>query len=31
VLIIDDVITDGASKREAIEIIRAAGRLPLVY
>ena len=25
VLIIDDVITDGASKREAIEIIRAAG------
>ena len=26
VLIIDDVITDGAAKREAIEIIRAAGR-----
>jgi orotate phosphoribosyltransferase len=25
VLVIDDVITDGASKREAIEIIRAAG------
>ena len=28
VLIIDDVITDGASKREAIEIIRAAGAAP---
>ena len=28
VLIIDDVITEGASKREAIEIIRAAGALP---
>lgn len=28
VLIIDDVITDGASKREAIEIIRAAGATP---
>jgi len=27
-LIIDDVITDGASKREAIEIIRAAGATP---
>ncbi len=27
-LIIDDVITDGASKREAIEIIRAAGAIP---
>jgi len=27
-LIIDDVITDGASKREAIEIIRAAGAVP---
>lgn len=27
-LIIDDVITDGASKREAIEIIRAAGASP---
>ena len=27
-LIIDDVITDGASKREAIEIIRAAGAKP---
>jgi orotate phosphoribosyltransferase len=27
-LIIDDVITDGASKREAIEIIRAAGAAP---
>jgi orotate phosphoribosyltransferase len=29
VLIIDDVITDGASKREAIEIIRAAGATPI--
>jgi orotate phosphoribosyltransferase len=29
VLIIDDVITDGASKREAIEIIRAAGATPV--
>ena len=28
VLIVDDVITDGASKREAIEIIRAAGAVP---
>ena len=28
VLIIDDVITDGASKREAIEILRAAGATP---
>ena len=28
VLIIDDVITDGASKRESIEIIRAAGAAP---
>jgi len=28
-LIIDDVITDGASKREAIEIIRAAGATPV--
>jgi len=27
-LIIDDVITDGGSKREAIEIIRAAGAAP---
>ena len=27
-LIIDDVITDGASKREAIEIIRASGASP---
>ena len=27
-LILDDVITDGASKREAIEIIRAAGATP---
>ena len=27
-LIIDDVITDGASKREAIEVIRAAGAAP---
>jgi orotate phosphoribosyltransferase len=27
-LIVDDVITDGASKREAIEIIRAAGAIP---
>ena len=27
-LIIDDVITDGASKREAIQIIRAAGAIP---
>ena len=27
-LIIDDVITDGASKREAIEIIRGAGATP---
>ena len=27
-LIIDDVITDGASKREAIAIIRAAGAVP---
>jgi orotate phosphoribosyltransferase len=29
VLIVDDVITDGASKREAIEIIRAAGATPV--
>jgi orotate phosphoribosyltransferase len=28
VLVIDDVITEGASKREAIEIIRAAGAVP---
>lgn len=28
-LIIDDVITDGASKREAIETIRAAGATPV--
>jgi orotate phosphoribosyltransferase len=28
VLIIDDVITDGASKREAVELIRAAGATP---
>jgi orotate phosphoribosyltransferase len=28
VLIIDDVITDGAAKREAIEFIRAAGATP---
>jgi orotate phosphoribosyltransferase len=28
VLIVDDVITDGASKREAIAIIRAAGATP---
>jgi len=28
VLVIDDVITDGASKREAIEMIRAAGAIP---
>jgi orotate phosphoribosyltransferase len=27
-LIVDDVITDGASKREAIEVIRAAGAVP---
>ena len=27
-LIVDDVITDGASKREAVEIIRAAGATP---
>ncbi len=27
-LIVDDVITDGASKREAIDIIRAAGAIP---
>jgi orotate phosphoribosyltransferase len=27
-LVIDDVITDGASKREAIETIRAAGAIP---
>jgi len=27
-LVIDDVITDGASKREAIEIIRSAGAVP---
>ncbi len=28
VLVIDDVITEGASKREAVEIIRAAGATP---
>jgi orotate phosphoribosyltransferase len=28
VLVIDDVITDGASKREAIDLIRAAGATP---
>jgi orotate phosphoribosyltransferase len=28
VMIIDDVITDGASKRESVEIIRAAGASP---
>ncbi len=28
VLIIDDVITDGASKRESVEMIRAAGATP---
>src|SRR5438132_3729318 len=28
VLIVDDVITDGASKREAVEIIRTAGAAP---
>jgi orotate phosphoribosyltransferase len=28
VLIVDDVITDGASKREAIDIIRSAGATP---
>ena len=28
VLIIDDVITEGAAKREAIELIRAAGATP---
>jgi orotate phosphoribosyltransferase len=27
-LIVDDVITDGAAKREAIEMIRAAGAIP---
>ena len=29
VLIIDDVITDGASKRESVEMIRAAGATPV--
>jgi len=29
VVVVDDVITDGASKREAIEIIRAAGATPV--
>ena len=29
VLIIDDVITDGASKRESVEMIRAAGAAPV--
>ena len=29
VLIVDDVITDGASKREAVEIIRAHGGTPI--
>jgi orotate phosphoribosyltransferase len=28
VLVIDDVITEGASKREAIEMIRGAGAVP---
>jgi orotate phosphoribosyltransferase len=28
VLIVDDVITDGASKRESVEMIRAAGAMP---
>jgi orotate phosphoribosyltransferase len=29
VMIIDDVITDGASKRESVEMIRAAGATPV--
>lgn len=29
ILIIDDVITDGASKREAVEIIRTQGGIPI--
>jgi len=29
VLVIDDVITDGGSKREAAELIRAAGATPV--
>lgn len=29
VLIVDDVITDGASKREAVELIRTAGGIPI--
>lgn len=29
VLIVDDVITDGASKRESVEMIRAAGARPI--
>ncbi len=29
VLIIDDVITDGASKRESVEMIRAVGAMPV--
>lgn len=29
VLIVDDVITDGASKRESVELIRAAGATPV--
>jgi orotate phosphoribosyltransferase len=29
VVIVDDVITDGASKREAVELIRAAGATPV--
>ena len=28
VVIVDDVISDGAAKREAIELIRAAGATP---
>ena len=29
VLIVDDVISDGASKRESVEMIRAAGATPI--
>lgn len=29
VLIVDDVISDGASKRESVEMIRAAGAIPI--
>lgn len=29
VLIVDDVITDGASKRESVEMIRAVGATPV--